>query len=105
MAKMIIDPQTEHHLLEIADPNVEKSEHEITEGEFNIRRIDMGPSTTEGDIYHAKLFVVVLSKRAEVVERKNQELMQYVDALTSFIRSTWSTESFAASSSSGVYIT
>lgn len=62
---------------------MDKTEQEITEEMFNISKINMGPAITEGDIYHAKHSITILSRRTKVAERKNQELAQYVDALTS----------------------
>lgn len=64
----------------------------------------MGPLTTEGDIYHAKHFVVVFSRRTKATKRKNQEISQYVDALTSFIQFDWKTKNLATISSSRVSI-
>lgn len=32
MARMIVDPQIDHHVLEIVDPNVDRNVQEITEG-------------------------------------------------------------------------
>lgn len=59
MAKMIMDPQIEHHVLEIPNPSVHKSEQEIIEREFNISKFDMGPSMTEGDICWYKTMDVI----------------------------------------------
>lgn len=70
MARMITNLETKHHMLEIVDPRVDKNEHEITKEEFNIRKIYMGPLTTEGNIYHAKFSVGNLSKRVKATERK-----------------------------------
>lgn len=57
MSRMIVGPISGHRLLEIADPIDDKNEQEVTELDFNLIRVDMGPATIEGGIYHAKFSI------------------------------------------------
>lgn len=34
----------------------------------------MGPTMMEGDIYHAKHYATILSRRTKTIEKRNQEL-------------------------------
>lgn len=47
----------------------------------------MGPSTLEGDIYHATFSMSILLKRVKAKEQKNVKLKRQLSTLTSFIKS------------------
>lgn len=72
---------------------------DIIENYYKIIRVDMGPSTLEGDVYHADFSVHALIKRAQEQKKKNPELQSQVHSLKDFISSIINLATREASSS------
>lgn len=63
------------------------NKNEIIEADYKISHVDMGPSTLEGDVYHANFSVNALIKRAKEQKKENIELQSQVQSLKGFIAS------------------
>lgn len=100
MSRIIFYSVFGHQLLEIKNPIRDMKENEIIKNDYKISHVDMGPSTLEGDVYHANFLVNALIRRAKEQKKENLELQAQVQSLKVFISSIVNPITKEASSSS-----
>lgn len=64
MSQIISNSIYGHQLLDIVNPIKDMNASDIIEKDYKISHVDMGPSTLEGDVYHADFSVHALIERA-----------------------------------------